>query len=421
MGLDSGLKKMLKSLGYSTVEFRRIIREIGIYDDIYDLKAKRSSEVGVLWNISKKDNKDFIQILDDGNLKINSKGYRNEMISGRIDTLTVESETVYDLDIYIYISYVNKRFENIIVRGNRFGELRLNLEVNPNFFFTLNFENDNKKIVFDCGRININLSCFMNSFLKLFNYSNISIIDIIKSLLFNTFSLCDVVKFNIFDKVTNSDENYLIIDDGKKFIMADGRIITMEKAYTCDDYRIFSCKNGDFEVRVLLNKIGGKINDNALTKCVEFKMDVVYDILEYFNSLEFPVFVEDVYNKFLVFSKKFEDLSFMTISIFNKNTGLIVEIHNGECMALCRVTDRYVSEWHKDGSFEYKKKDNGAIVLIDKDANTVYNGPVNYTSIDSKVINPNEFISYRTVMEAQDGLDEIRNLSNDMRARLHVR
>ena len=351
-------------------------------------------------------------------------------MAGKKESVSVAGFIVYDVinNLNAHYSYFTpeKRIEKWYVIGDEFGKLEVCFSKKSDVPITINFENHSKYIIIDGWNVDVSPEIFIKLFLMISDFDNISIIDAIRCLLyFSSISyddVRDVAKINIIDKFTGNKEECLIKDFGRKLLMNDGREITISVS-PYNGSRKFSCKFGDNEVSVLLKK-GIEIgNDVELSDGGDYNIPFVYNIINYFNSLEFPVNVEDVYNKFLSFSfsKIYLNLSVMAISIFNKNIGFIIEMNNGKCIMTHCVTEKNVSEWGKDGNFKYKNKDTGAMVVIDKDSNTFYNGPVNCGLVDSKVFDLNELDFYRTILEAQDGLDEIRNLSNDVLARLKVR
>ena len=414
--IDSSVRKMLGELDISKESFEQILRKAEIFDSIYDLKVEFSAE-GLIWSFSTKDKKDFFQIIGVHKkyIKLKRNKKRNVVVSGR--TLIVEKHTFFEISHrYNYSSLGLKitpddlfsvhRNKSVIVCNSEFGKLHIDVDSND-FSECIIFENNNKRIFIDGDFTIPYFSGFVDDFLNIFNdnYEDITIVDVIRCLFCNSssFNFEKGVNINIFNKITGYNENYIITNNGVQNLRTDdNRIITVRRAFN-DDFINFSCKLNDDIVKVSF-KSKSEICEDIKPSYVDFNVPLFNNMFNYLNELQFPVSFEEVYNKFLTFSREFNNMPYMMISIFNKNLGFSVEIYNGEVSKIFIETDRYVSEWHKDGIFKYAEREDGKnlfMVTIDNDMKVFYSGPVNEELLDSKVIDLNDILSYRAVSAAR--------------------
>ena len=292
-------------------------------------------------------------------------------------------------------------------------------------FGNITYEDDNRKIIISCYfEIDI-FEDFKKSFLNIYDSDDISIIDIIKCLPLDYITVLPdsslYNKIEVTNKVTRKRNIYTIDNYKRKFLVNKNKYITLDGMLGCDgDFcgMKFTCGHDDYEVSVSV----GKYQDinKGMEICLNFNIPIVYDILDYLFNLVLPVSIEEVYNKFLIFAKDIGDFPFVTVSIFNKGMEFTVQMCNGECIMMKNSTEKIGIEWEKAGSFKYEKKDTGSTVVIDKDLNAFYSGPVKY-GLNSKVIDPNEILSYKAVLEAEEKLDEMVEISKEPFSRLRTK
>ena len=423
--LDFGLKKMLKSLKYSPDDFKKILQSIYYPDDIYAYKAKASSEDGVLWDVSYSGKKCF-QFLGVGKLKINySRSDYGVIVNGY---------TVYEVFIDDYGYFCSWGADILHIRENacigQNGMIEYSYDQgNPTM---ITYEDGKKKIIIKCVGVNNFFSYFMKSFLEIYNSDDVTVIDVARCLPLDSGVYYEdncSADISIINKLNGKSDNLKISDYKKNLLINDEREIKISRisdSMGCCQMTKFACKCDDYELIVRLEK-GSDVDideNNALENSFDFNNPIVYDILEYLNNLKLPADIEEVYIRFLSFSNELKEFPFLMISVFNKDLGFTIEMHNGECILLRSETDEYVSEWYKDGNFKYEKREElekGFIVTIDSDLKACYNGPVEFDSIDSRVIDPNEMLSYKAVVEAKTELYKMKEWSERPFTRMRIK
>ena len=412
---------VLGYLGLSKKQFEDILTTLNVpcYNDngkvVYYLHVSKGNDGVVLWNIRcsgkmniqvVKYNYSFKNIL---RLNVGDSyiDYRVDFNSSKqpasVELLKICEKHVDDLENIFNINYQNHlRLLGLstIVLSNR------DKKVTISFYdlFAVKLFNED-----------ISLSQIVSSLKKMLLdlcvENNLSIFGILRNVCSNICSVNYIKYINIIDKVSGREECFSYGKDDVGSIRFDNGLLTFNVAPYGRITKVmdFRLDYGEFSLNIL-------IHNTDINFCMHNYTLVCYEELyNYLYNLKWPVSLEVLCKTLSNFLSNYNSGFNIYVDIVNneRNIKEQVKIFDGECTYLHLEENKEQITWDKEEGFVYTvgEADNVVSISVMQNGKVIYHGPINVGALSSKVMNPLELISIDPLMQYQEKMRNVEELT----------